>query len=158
MKNERYTIEDTEFYGYKIKVDLKNIGDVDFKSLWDKTDKIASTFDLEEDMYFIGYEDYREMTPKNKIFDYYAMIPRKYFDEKPEDMYSITLEKGEYIKFESNFHNHGPKMFQKAYKHLSKNDLSYDNRFDFEIIPRDASPEADIDDINSILYIGLKLK
>ncbi len=158
MKNERFIIEETEFYGYKLEVDLNNIGKADFKTLWERTDKVASQFELEDDMFFIGYEDYRKMSPTNKVFTYYAMLPGKYFEKKPEDMCSITLDKGEYIKFESKFPTHGPKVFQKAYKYLETNNIEYDNRFDFEIIPRDAHPDADIDDVNSILYIGLKIK
>ena len=157
MKNERFFLEDTEFYGYKLVVDLKNIDKCDFKSLWSELDKISDTLELDDDMFFIGYEDYREMTPQKKVFDYYAMLPSKYFDEKPAGMHSITLEMSEYIKFESKFQTHGPKMFQKAYRYLEANDIEYDNRFDFELIPRDANPNAAIDDINSTLYIGLRL-
>lgn len=158
MKNERFFLEETEFYGFKLVVDLKNIDKCDFKSLWENLDNVAEKLELEDDMFFIGYEDYRGMTPKNKVFNYYAMLPAKYFDKKPHDMDSITLEKSEYIKFESKFPTHGPKIFQKVYKYLDSNDIAYDNRFDFEIIPRDSHPNADIDDINSTLYIGLRLK
>lgn len=157
MKNERFFLEQTEFFGYKMDVDLKNIGKSDFKALWQRLDVIVDQLQLDDDMFFIGYEDYRSMTPQNKTFTYYAMLPSKYFDEKPENMVSITLDKGHYIKFESNFNTHGPKVFQKAYKYLEANDIAYDNRFDFELIPRDAQPGLPLEDVNSILYICLKL-
>lgn len=158
MNNERFFLETTEFFGYKVEVDLNNVGNTDFKSLWAKLDEVADKFDLEKDMFFIGYEDYRGMTKLNKKFYYYAMLPGKYFESKPDDMESLILEQGEYIKFESNFHIHGPSVFQKAYKYLSSNKIKYDNRFDFELIPRDAHPGAAEDDENSKLYIALKLK
>ena len=158
MKNERFFLDEIEFYGYELEVDLNDVGKSDFKSLWERLDKVAEGFNLDDDMFFIGYEDYREMTPKNRSFKYYAMLPGKYFDKKPENMVSIKLEKGEYIRFESRFPTHGPNVFQGAYKYLDNNKISYDNRFDFELIPRDSHQNANIDDDNSILYVGLKLK
>ncbi|MCH4888360.1 hypothetical protein EZV73_12285 [Acidaminobacter sp. JC074] len=158
MKNERFFLEKTEFYGYELLVDLRKIGQADFKGLWARLDAVSEGLKLDEDMFFIGYEDYREMTTENKTFKYYAMIPSSYFDDMPEGMVSMVLEEGEYIKFESRFPTHGPKIFQKAYKYLHDNNIDYDNRFDFELIPRDSHPGAGIDEDESLLYIGLKLK
>ena len=44
--------------------------------------------------------------------------------------------------------------YEKVYKYMETNKISFDSSFDFEIYPNNFNPE----DPNSILYVGLKLK
>ena len=145
----RYKIQDIDemkYIGYKIEVTLKDIEYVDFHSLWRK---VMSEYVIQEDEYYIGYQDYGSFTGKS--FFYYALAPlRDYCSEDNREV--VTIPKGTYYVYENVLKSHGPEYFQAVYANLKRKGVRHDSTFDMEIIPFGFSYENP----DSTIYVAVK--
>lgn len=148
LRYEIVDIEEMEYIGYKIEVSLKDIDFVDFQSLWNK---VKGEYVIQEDEYYIGFQDYSSFTGKS--FNYYALAPmRDYCSDENREV--ITIPKGRYYKYESVLRSHGPDYFSKVYGNLKRKGIIHDSTFDMELIPKKFS----YDDPESVLYIAVREK
>lgn len=154
MKHEIFNLTDIEYTGFKIEVNLDNIEESDFETLWNRVFSLTTNNELEPEEFYIGLEDYSSYTNDNKYFSYYAMCPSRCVSGKIDDHINKTLSAGKYIKFENTFKNHGPAFFRKVYNFVKKNNIPVEEGFDFEIINKN----FDRNNGDSIIYVGLKIK
>lgn len=141
-------LEDMEYIGYKVEVPLKDVESVDFKSLWKK---VMGEYVIQEDEYYIGYQDYASFTGKS--FFYYALAPmRDYCSSENREV--VKVPKGRYYRYESVLHSHGPEYFKAVYGNLKRKGIIHDSTYDMEMIPFGFS----YDNSNSILYVAVREK
>lgn len=154
MEHEYFDISEAKFYGFKIEVDMSNIGKTDFVSLWKKVFDAPKDIELNDKQFYIGLERYNALTRKNRMFDYYAMFPSECKDKNVGSYEVQVLPAGRYIRFKNKIKTHGPDFFKEVYSYLKEKDIEVELEFDFEILPYD----FDFNNEDSVLYVGLKLK
>jgi len=148
LRYEIIELEEMEYIGYKIEVPLKDIDHVDFQSLWNK---VMGEYVIQEDEYYIGYQDYSSFTGKS--FYYYALAPmRDYCSDENREV--VKIPKGRYYKYESVLHSHGPEYFKQVYGNLKRKGIIHDSTYDMELIPKGFTYENQ----ESRLYIAVREK
>lgn len=148
---KEFTFKILKYAGYKIEVDLNRMNQTDFIGLWDKVMDEAS---LNEGEYYIGYEDYRTITPNHKTMTYYALAPRSSLYKFKDTHAQITLKEGTYLLFENTISNHGTHFFRSVYDYIQVNSIDIDKTFDLEVIPHD----FDRNQKGSVIYVGVLRK
>ena len=139
-------IGEMKYIGYKVEVPLKDIENVDFQSLWRK---VMSEYVIQEDEYYIGYQDYSSFTGKS--FFYYALAPlRDYCSEENREI--VTIPSGTYYVYENVNANHGPNYFQAVYGNLKRKGVRHDSTFDMELLPFGFT----FDNPDSVLYVAVR--
>lgn len=152
MEYEYIKLEEMTFTGIHKEVNMNNYKEEEFKKLWNTILKSPKKSKLSKDQFYIGLEEYGPDFSNEKRFDYYAMCPVDCIDIT--NSVTKTLPSGKYIRFKNTYKNHGPHFFKKVYDFIHEKGISIDYGFDFEILP----PDFTYDDLNSVLYVGLKLK
>jgi len=148
LRYEIINLEEMDYIGYKVEVPLKDVDSVDFMSLWKK---VMREYVIQEDEYYIGYQDYASFTGKS--FFYYALAPmRDYCSDENREV--ITIPKGRYYKYESILHSHGPEYFKMVYGNMKRKGIIHDSTYDMELIPKSFSYENS----DSVLYIAVREK
>lgn len=148
LRYEIINLEEMDYIGYKVEVHLNDVESVDFKSLWNK---VMSEYVIDEDEFYIGYQDYESFTGKS--FFYYALAPlRDYCSDENREV--ITIPKGRYYKYNSVLHSHGPDFFKSVYGNLKRKGIIHDSTYDMEMIPKSFTYENP----ESVLYIAVREK
>lgn len=136
------------FIGHRVEVLLEEPESVDYKSLWNK---VREEFPINNDEYYIGFEDYESFN--GKMFYYYALAPKRK-NVLYEDVQHKNVPKGRYYVYENTLEHHGADFFKAMYQNLKKKGVLHDSTFDLEII----SASFSYDNPKSPIYVGVLTK
>ncbi|GEM_PF-7066731 len=154
MEKRTIELKSMSYSGYKISVDLDDMQNTCFGSLWAKIFAETKKAEKDSNQYYIGYQDYRTMTKEKRIFEYYALAPSGYFSETKPGHVTLQIEAGKYLLFKNILSNHGPAFFKRVYDYVAQNNIEVHKAFDFEFLPVDNQQSNN----EAIIYVGLKLR
>lgn len=153
MKHKYIELCETTFKGHQVNVPVSDMDSVDFVNLWNRVMDLSKNTRMTDQHFYIGFEDYSQLTPKNRSFKYTAAMPML-DDEVSSDYDYIVLEKGTYIVFENKISTHGPQFFKKVHEFIQKENINIEKSFDFELVPFDFNR----DNPESLIYAAFKVK
>ena len=148
LKYKIIELPEMEYLGYRVEVPLNDVSSVDFQSLWRK---VMSEYIIQDDEYYIGFEDYSSFNGKS--YYYYALAPlRDYCSTDGREV--IRIPNGRYYRYENILNSHGPHFFEQVYGNLKRKGVIHDSTFDLEMIPNTFS----YDNPESAIYVAVKEK
>lgn len=154
MEHKIIKLDEIEYHGYKVQVNIDKIDEVDFVGLWKNILVETENATKKDSEFYIGLEDYSTLTKDNRCFNYYAMAPSNYYDETNNSQESRKIESGKYIVFSNKLKTHGPSFFKKVYEYIKVNNINVDYSYDFEIVTNN----FDRNNEDSDIFLALKLK